>query len=394
MKSMLYQISAFLSVTIVCVVFTSTEVCGELRAGKMNDVEKDTYFVLGMLEEYGLRKTINASDRLESFYWGEQFHGYVMAAYLGRIGRILEFDNDLEIKRKQDLLVILHSRRLSEYLLSFYSISNNPTKTMSDDEWRKRGFGNLDYTAFVAKSDTIKYAYLAGAYFRWGLENRYRYTNGQKKAELTSRLLEDLGCSSPAISVKEGIPSSVFVDFTPTKELLDWIHRYPEDWAIEIVDSVVGKASDEEIAIYRLVISALQNGMIEDCFLSVPCHVSRLSQIFGDGDTNIPELHASWQEALDDHNERRTDFVSLINLESDSIHVHNVLKNNDDGCSLMLTRIGFSKQNDHAVAIVAFSCGMQENCGSRVALFLNKFNGEWEIMNYSIHNREVPKWCK
>ena len=368
----------------------SVEVCGESTTIFLSEIERDTYFVLGMLEEYGERIAVDGSGRVEGFYGGEQFHGYVMAAYLSRIARNLEFNDDLEIKRKQKSLVILHSRKLSEYLNSFYNYSYS-AKAMHENESRRVDIGNLEYSSFENRSNATKYSYLAGAYFRFGTDDRFHFTNGKKKAELTSRLLEDLGCSKPVISVKRGLPYSIFVDFSFTEELRDWINRYPEDWAVEMVDSFVGTASDDEIAIYHSVISSLRKGMIENCYFSFPCHVSRLSNIHGYRDTNIPGLPAHWQEALDDHNAKREEFISLIGLASDSIHVHNVMKYNVDGCKLGLTRIGFNEKGDHAIAIVAFRCSAQEGRGSRVALFLNKQNGEWEVAQYTIQNRGRPK---
>lgn len=338
-----------------------------------------------MLEEYSSRKFVDGSDHIERFYWGEQFHGYVMAAYLIKISQEMGIINDLDIKRKQDLLVILHSTTMSKYLNSFYKYElSNTSRTKINGEWKSMGWANLNYDSFNNKSESIKYSYLAGAYFRFGLSNRYRLTNGQRKAELISKLLTDVGCPDPSISIKKGIPSTVYVDFKPTVKLLDWFSRNPEMWAIEMVDSLIGTASSDEIDIYRCVISGLQRGTIEDCILSVPCVVSRLNNIFGDGDTYIPGLKSEWQEVLDDHNNRRIQFTCLKDLANDSILVQDIVKANDRDCWLTLTRIGFSNNKKHALALIAYRCKRDGYCGNRVAFFLEKETDSWKITHYTL----------
>ena len=375
---------ASVALSTLILVAVVSPVCGDSSTQHVSAVEIDTYFVLGMLEEYISRNFVEGSDLVEDFYWGEELHGYVMAAYLKRMSRELGLPDDIRIGRIQELMVALHSKPMSDYINCFYDYQlTRSTLALHDGEWRRTAQANLDHSSFEGKSDTLKYAYLAGAYFRFGENDRFTLTNGTKKADLISRLLKDIGCPVPTISVKRnGAPSTVFLDFNPTKLLTDWFARYPEDWVFEAVDSLAGTASKDELEIYRCVISALQRGTIGECRLSVPCIVPRLNFIFGDGDSHIPGLSPEWQEVLDDHNARRTEFTSLIGLACDSILVRNVASADENLWRLNLTRIGFNETRLAAIAIIPYGCKRT----GRLAVLLDKRDDRWRITCFLTRN--------
>lgn len=330
------------------------------------------FFVLGFLDEYSGRHIDTNSDQIEHFYWGEYIQAYVILAYLNKIKHDQGLSTDISVERRQELLISLHSDEMTKLINSFYESSRNSF---------------FPYAQFQGRDRSLKLAYLAGAYFRYGRNSSFSFANSYKKAELVVRLLSDVGCKLPEIKSSEGtIPVNNIVYFEPTNELTEWFEAYPENWAFEAADSLVGIAPREELEIYRAVISVAQKGAFEGCDLSVPCITSRLSSIRGDGATNIPTLPEIWQEALDNHNERRLELVSLHELESDSILISNSKIYPHEICIVSLQRIGFTEDKENAIALLSYYC-RNDYCYNRLAVFLRNDKKNWRITHYTIEEK-------
>lgn len=352
------------------------------------EIETDTYFLLGMLQEYGARSITEDSDLVEGFYWGEQLQAYIMVVYLNKIMNEIYSFSDVETRRKQNLLVHVHSESMTKYINSYYDYEYQyGAKAHVDGEWKKTGAGNFPYSAFEKGDRSLKLAYLAGAYYRFGADNSIRLTNGFKKGDLLARLLKETGCSVSEIDTVIAVPSSVTISFQPTAEMEAWFDKYPGQWAFKEADTLFGLATDEELQIYRTIISLFQNGASTDCVLATPCIVPRTSGMRGDGKTHIPDLSPDYQEALDDFNERRTEFVSLIGLTSDSVTVVNEYNWKSGGSAAFFGRIGFSSDRLYAIAIGNFVCDNSETAIPSFAFFLDNVNGIWKLTHYRIRGR-------
>lgn len=318
---------------------------------------KNLFFVLGFLDEYQGRRINESSDQVERFYLGGHLEAYVILAYLNKIAHEQGISAEIAIDRRQEVLLSFHSKELTKLINSFYESSPNSF---------------FPYWHFKGRDRSLKLAYLAGAYFRYGRDSSFGFANAYQKAELVARLLSDVGCEFSEIHSSEGtIPVSNVVNFKPTEGLVEWFQTYPADWAFESVDSLVGIASDDELEIYRAVVSAAQNGAFDGCNLSVPCITSRLSSIRGDGATNIPGLPEAWQEAIDNHNERRLELLSHHELDSDSILVSNSKIYPSEICVVSLQRVGFTKDKQNAIALMSYFC-RSDSCSNRVVAFKKK----------------------
>ena len=96
----------------------------------------------------------------------------------------------------------------------------------TDDGRKMTGHACLTMDVFDGLERDTKLAYLAGAYYRWGDGDSLRFANSSRKADLIKGLLTELGCTADR-SWREGIPSTNWVHFTPTKELKSWFDRLP-----------------------------------------------------------------------------------------------------------------------------------------------------------------------
>ena len=364
---------------IILIIFITTSYSYKnIASENVTSLENDTYFLLGMLEEYISRTIYKDSDCIEGFYWGEKLHAYVIVAYLSRLMKEMDISNDIEIRRRQDLLVILHSKSMSEYLNSFFD--DHP------EDWKGFYRTNKDYRAvylpysiFDNVNRSAKLAYLAGAYYRFGRDNRISLANGKKKADLISRLLENVECPTPkrTHSAIGAAPVVHYVDFQPTNELKQWFQKYPEDWAIEAADTLFGLASDDELKIYRALITSLQNEKIDGYTLTVPCIVSRITCIRGDGAREMDGLSPEWQLILDDFNRRRTEYISLINLSSDSIIVDHDFRNKTKYSRIGFLRIGFNENKDRSLTFISSK-------GKIFSIFFKLEGENWKISHYKV----------
>lgn len=345
------------------------------------NTEKDTYFLLGMLQEYISRKAYDNSDKIEGFYWGEELHAYVMVAYLNRIMNETGISSSVYLERKQELLISLHSKELTDYLNSFYIDQPYDWKGL---DMRGRDI-YLPYSAFENASKDAKLAYLAGAYYRWGRNYRYDFTNGKKKADLVAQLLIDIGSSLPdrSMSADGLVPRSHYIDFQPTDELQQWFEKYPELWALEAADTLIGFAKDQEINIYRKITSLLQNDIIGGYSVTVPCVVSRISGIRGDGARKMNDLSPEWESVLEDFNDRRTTYISLKNLASDSIIVDHEHVEKREHSQITFLRLGFSDDMTRAMSFLSHNRKIY-------TLYFTFKEEEWTFYSYDIsdHWRE------
>ncbi len=84
----------------------------------------------------------------------------------------------------------------------------------------------VDDQMFLGMERDLKFAYVAGAYARYGVGDSMRFSNSQHKVALLLALLKELGCSNIRTESTQGfIPQGNTIYFQPSAELRKWLDR-------------------------------------------------------------------------------------------------------------------------------------------------------------------------
>lgn len=350
------------------------------------------FFILGMLNEYHGRSWTEGINQVERFNCGEYGEAFVFLVYLERLASEQGVDRSVDT-RWDDCLVFFHSDPLADLINSFYVFAIRGGYTMIDDQRRSRANANLSYDQFEAHGRDAKLAYLAGAYFRYNVGGHYAFANASHKMKLIARLLEEAGCADVEIRSRWGMPANNEVHFEPTEELSAVFARLPGEWSLTAADTLVGFATDDELAVYRTVIRAMQQGDFDDCAASTPCAVARFLNVSYRGERGeIPDTKPWMKRALEQLDGDTTRVVSVARLQSDSIVLANARPDFGDTSFVWLGPIGFDPGNGGAVVIVSHLRLHPGSCGQQVAAFLKRRGDGWVVTNYSVaFQQRMPK---
>jgi hypothetical protein len=188
------------------------------------------FFILGMLSEYLGRRIMEDYDLVEHFYCNEKAVATVFRKYLNQLNNEQRLNAEISKKIKQECLMDFHSDVLSRFVNSFYDYTlTTPGKIKIDGVWKPNVSArpHLTKDVFEGLERDMVFAYLAGAYFRYGRGNSFRFANAYKKTLLVEELLKEVGCKIDRSSSGQTIPVSHSLTFEPTEELKTWFEKMP-----------------------------------------------------------------------------------------------------------------------------------------------------------------------
>lgn len=327
------------------------------------------FFVLGMLDEYSGRAFVESGDMIEHFYCSEHVTAYVFRAYVERVAREQSLDSGIETRWRQECLVSFLSPQIATFINHFY---------VQDAR-------NLPYSQLEARDPALKLAYLAGAYFRYGVDGHFEFANSGEKMKLIARVLEDVGCRDVTMKSREGLPYQNEVFFQPTDEVSRAFERMPGRWALEAADSLVGLATRDEINIYLEAVRVAQLGLLDGCHLAMPCETGRFTSISMVGRGDVPAPTQAWHEALMDFDGHANELRSVRDLAVDSLRVVDKTSSKWEVGWLALSRVGFDRSGSFAIVFVSYRSASTD-CGRWAALFLERRKEQWAAVNYSVRN--------
>ena len=354
-----------------------------------DDHTETIFFLLGMLDEYLGRRVTEGDDRVESFYPGEMVPAFVFHADLNRLAEEQKLDAGVEIEWGDQGHVTFRSEVLPEVIDSFYDFTFGAYTTLNGMKVRS-GWAKLTHDVFEGHGQDAKLAYLAGAYFRYGSNGRYRFSNSSEKARLIARLLEEIGCENVETTSRAGLPASNGVLFEPTQALSDAMSRLPGAWALAAADATVGFVTDEELEIYRDIIHLAQVGVFDGCAMTTPALLYRfIGPAMHPG--TIPQPEKWMERAVAHFDSIRTRPASVVALQSQSVIVLDKHPTPGDTSSVWLNRVGFDPRGEGAVVLCGQFSQPPGGCSQVLTVFLNRHNGSWMVTSYSVRE-ERKRW--
>ncbi len=183
------------------------------------------FFILGALDEYICRSFVEDGDFVEKFGCGQEHVSEVFNKYLVRLTKEQGLHTDIRTETN-GCVTSYYSRELSDFIGSFYDYSLNTPDDGSVAEDKLAGAACLTKEAFAGLGRDVVFAYLAGAYVRYGHQNTFEFSNSARKVTLIRELLEELGCATRMTS-GETIPVRNRVGFEPSEELKMWFEELP-----------------------------------------------------------------------------------------------------------------------------------------------------------------------
>ena len=188
------------------------------------------YFMLGMLDDYLGRRFIEDSNRVERFYCNEQTLAIAFKQVMQRISEEQRLDAEVETEIKQECLTIYHSTVMSAFINSFYTYTLvNGAKAITDDGEKMTASSTLTMDVFEGLEPDVKWAYLAGSYYRYGEGDGFRFANSTGKVKLIMDLLEEFGIANKYGNSGETIPVINRLSFEPSDELSTWVAKLSAD---------------------------------------------------------------------------------------------------------------------------------------------------------------------
>jgi len=189
------------------------------------------FFILGFLEEYTGRHVVDGDDLVEGFYCNETEKVTVFRRQLERLDQEQRLKADIRQETIQDCLTRVRSAVLAEALNAVYRKREEPPIEQSwttDAEGRHHRLGTLwiDDRVFLGVERDLKFAYVAGAYSRYGAGDSMRLANSQHKVAILAALLKELGASGIRTESTQGfMPQTNTIYFQPSAELRAWLAR-------------------------------------------------------------------------------------------------------------------------------------------------------------------------
>lgn len=226
-------IAAFGLMVACCLMPTA---CGRMAGqGRRLDLSNGrgvtVFFVLGFLDEYLGRNIVEGDDLVERFYCNEPGKVPVFRRQLERLAQEQGLKAEIRQETIQGCLTLVRSLVLAEAVNAMYRKREEPPIEQSwttDAEGRHRRLGTLwiDDQVFLGVERDLKFAYVAGAYARYGTSDSMRFANSQHKVTLLVALLKELGSSNIRTASTEGfIPQGNTINFRPSAALRTWLDR-------------------------------------------------------------------------------------------------------------------------------------------------------------------------
>jgi len=226
-------LTAFWFAATCCVILSVTDcVRGQGRHLDLKDGRGVTvFFILGFLDEYTGRHVVEGDDLVEGFYCNETEKVTVFLRQLERLAQEQGLKADIRQETIQGCLTRVRSAVLSEALNAMYRKREEPPiaqSWMADADGRHHRLGTLwiDDQVFRGVERDLKFAYVAGAYDRYGVADSMRFANSQHKVALLEALLSELGASNIRTEATQGfMPQTNTIYFQPSAELRTWLGR-------------------------------------------------------------------------------------------------------------------------------------------------------------------------
>jgi hypothetical protein len=179
------------------------------------------FWVLGFLDEYLGRGVLDDSDLIERLYCNEKDKSARLRTMLRRLQREQQLPDDLREAVVQECLLWFHSLTLAGELNRMYA-NREPSGTFDTSGGREREYVTLKAThdLFARVGADARLAYLAGAYYRYGVDDgTMGFANAAHKADLIADLLREAGATAVTRETVKGLPNANIVRFTPSAAL-------------------------------------------------------------------------------------------------------------------------------------------------------------------------------
>lgn len=258
-------------------------------------------FLVGMLGEYMGRDFGHRGDTVESFYANEHVQAFVFRAYLDSVCADQGIETTIREERRDEVLISWHSPDLTRLINSFYLYRISGHEVIVDRDELPERSGSLSYRLLAHADRGLKLAYLAGAWFRYGQDDHFRFANSVGRTDLVAKLLRDVGCTGVRKHSRSGIPATNTIQFNSTPDLNDWFERLPGKTVDRAIDAYTRPLDSDERSVYEAALQAAEDGLIGDCALQRPFELYRLTFIALDGPASIPGGTGGVVEALADY---------------------------------------------------------------------------------------------
>jgi hypothetical protein len=198
----------------------------------------------GLLNEYNGRSFVEGSDRLERFYCNEAETARLFRRSVGVLAQEQRLSSNVNEKTEQECLVSFYSKAIADRLNSCYrfTVTDQRREQGPDGTYRRTAAASLERGLFFRASaisalterglsDDVFFrrravAYLAGAWARFGHDQKFVFSNARAKADLIAVLLLDLGCRNIIVESTVGLtPQGNAVHFEPTPEVTEWLQK-------------------------------------------------------------------------------------------------------------------------------------------------------------------------
>ena len=214
------------------VTFLFFVICGRAFGQNLTKIQRE-YFILGTLDDYmGRNADPRFAKMLDRYYANE-------GPLLTTIDSLLKIDYSesvYNVQRNIDTLgnpmsFSIYSDTLAKKYNSYYTFKPSGSFTVDADpelDSKPILLGALKPDIF--KTDSVKLAFLAGTYVRFGFENDTAYMlnmgNSLSKAKICYQLLKEFNCRPYYEILKNNIPVMHHVYFHPSAQVAAYMQRY------------------------------------------------------------------------------------------------------------------------------------------------------------------------
>ena len=174
------------------------------------------YKVLGFLNEYSGRLTLDDDDVVERFYGNERPKAEIFGVLLRELAQQQGISTKVITKEAgQDAAVTFRSPVLARALNRLY-LERQPGGFFDGPRGRiplTRLF--VSSAMFAGVERQMKLAYISGAYCRYGRANAIGFANAKHKASVLAGLLREVGCKDVQLtSITDRVPNTNIITFS------------------------------------------------------------------------------------------------------------------------------------------------------------------------------------
>jgi len=188
------------------------------------------FVILGFLDEYRGRDIVQNGDIIEQFHFSQM---EVVDAFEEHLHRLVSEHNlTTTVQRMMDAngFIYIISREITDLINTFYGsdFTYEHSILYPDTGTRRRyTIRQISYSIF-SPIDTMhlnpeydaRFSYLLGVYQRYGRDRTITFGNATHKAEIVTRLLQELQCPYVAWKMRQDcVPFLHEIEFEPTAEL-------------------------------------------------------------------------------------------------------------------------------------------------------------------------------